>query len=387
MKFPILDYIRALAVILVTYYHVITFGPHCTSFLGPIANFFNVLAPDQQLRLVAARFVNLGEIGVALFFLVSGFLIMKSRIGKTGRVFIIRRFQRIYPIAIMGVLLSFFSLLLINHFYFDTSLSLNRADWIAIVANSLLVNGLFPLPALDNPVFAASVIMPTYWFLTVIVKYYLLMCLINSLSRKRLLIMALFLMLFTLSYFSFRDQSLLKGSPLLSHLAGDCAFSAHHILYILVGCALYITYSQYISDKENKVRISHNLVLNIASSALICIFFVISYHALRQIPHFPLPQDMLKNYFLVLIIFIFCIVINQYIKKVFKFVKVISDTSFSTYVLHYAFAACFLSVLIHYEFFRGNLFLLYCSVFFLTGVSGWLLYKFIEKPIGSMKIC
>ena len=387
MKFPVLDYIRALAVILVTYYHVITFGPHCTSFLGPIANFFNVLSPDQQLRLVAARFVNLGEIGVALFFLVSGFLIMKSRVGKTWRFFIIRRFQRIYPIAIMGVLLSFFSLLLINHFYFDTSLSLNRADWIAIVANSLLVNGLFPLPALDNPVFAASVIMPTYWFLTVIVKYYLLMCLINSLSRQRLLIMALFLMLFILSYFSFRDQSLLKGSSLLSHLAGDFAFSAHHILYILVGCALYITYSQYISDKENKLRISHNLVLNIVSSALICIFFVISYHALRQIPHFPLPQDMLKNYFLVLIIFIFCIVINQYIKKVFKFVKVISDTSFSTYVLHYAFAACFLSVLIHYEFFRGNLFLLYCSVFFLTGVSGWLLYKFIEKPIGSMKVC
>ena len=123
MKFPVLDYIRAIAVILVTYYHVITYGPHASSFLGPIADFFDVLSFNEIVSLVLGNVLNLGEIGVSLFFLVSGFLIMKSRVGKTVGSFIIRRLIRIYPIAIAGVIFSFLFIVLINHYYCETPLT------------------------------------------------------------------------------------------------------------------------------------------------------------------------------------------------------------------------------------------------------------------------
>ena len=71
MKFPVLDYIRAIAVILVTYYHVITYGPHASSFLGPIADFFDVLSFNEIVSLVLGNVLNLG--GDRCFPLFSGF--------------------------------------------------------------------------------------------------------------------------------------------------------------------------------------------------------------------------------------------------------------------------------------------------------------------------
>lgn len=77
MKFPILDYIRALAVVMVTYYHVITYGPHARPFLGPIADFFDVLSFNEINSLVLGNVLNMGEIGVSLFFLFQVFLLRK----------------------------------------------------------------------------------------------------------------------------------------------------------------------------------------------------------------------------------------------------------------------------------------------------------------------
>lgn len=69
---------------------------------------------------------------------------------------------------------------------------------------------------------------------------------------------------------------------------------------------------------------------------------------------------MLKNYFLSLLIFVVCVVCNRHVTKVCGVVRLVSNTSFSVYVLHYAFGACILVVLLNIDFLRNYLFWL-CS--------------------------
>lgn len=386
MKFPVLDYIRAIAVILVTYYHVITYGPHASSFLGPIADFFDVLSFNEIVSLVLGNVLNLGEIGVSLFFLVSGFLIMKSRVGKTVGSFIIRRLIRIYPIAIAGVIFSFLFIVLINHYYCETPLTVNLEDLVAILTNSLLINGLIPTK-MDSPIFGSSTIMPTYWFLAVIVKYYLVMCFVSTLNKERILTIALLLMLVSSSYYLFRTSNFYNFSPICSRIISDIAFSSHHIIFILIGSSIYINYRTRLGNSDNeKIQSIKTSFSDCIYPILIVFAFITSFYTLKKIPDFPLPADMLKNYFLSLLIFVVCVVCNRHVTKVCGVVRLVSNTSFCVYVLHYAFGACILVVLLNIDFLRNYLFLIYLITFTLIGLCGYFLYKFIEQPAGSIKV-
>lgn len=386
MKFPILDYIRALAVVMVTYYHVITYGPHARPFLGPIADFFDVLSFNEINSLVLGNVLNMGEIGVSFFFLVSGFLITKSRVGKTAGSFIVRRLIRIYPIAIAGVIFSFLFLVLINHYYFGIPFTVNREDLEAVLTNSLLINSLIPTK-MDSQIFGSSTIMPTYWFLAVIVKYYLIMCFVSTLNKERILTLGLILALISSSYYLFRTTNFYIFFPIWSRIISDIVFSGHHIIFILIGSAIYINYCTYLDNyKHEKIQSIKTSISDCIYPLLILTAFITSFYTLRKIPDFPLPADMLRNYIVSLLIFIICVVCNQYVTKVWGVVRVVSNTSFSVYVLHYAFGAGILAVLLNIDFFKNFLFLTYVIAFILIGVCGYFLYKFIEQPAGSIKV-
>lgn len=386
MKFQILDYLRALGVILVTYGHVMVYGTSNRPFLGPLADSTALVPPEFVYKAVFASFCNIGEIGVSVFFLVSGFLIMKSRLGKPVGVFLVRRLQRIYPIAVVGIILSYLALMITNHYVTGTPLFplFNREDVIALLTNSLLVNGMFP-SSMDNPVFQTSIIVPTYWFLAVIVKYYILMCFIRNDRQESVLMLALILLVFSLSYTTFNNSDFLMGHPKFAQVCSDLAFSGHHIIYILVGCSIYLCYQEISSKRDSALNIKR-IVRYCFTLLVLAGMFVLSFYSLKKIPNFPLPGDMLKNYFMSFCLFLFCLLISHYVKKVPRFIQLISDTSFSVYVLHYSIAACFLVALLRLDLFRENLLLLYATVFSLTWVSGWLLYKLVEEPVGRLKI-
>lgn len=386
MKFYFLDYLRALGVVLVTYGHIIVFGPESSWFLGPIANHFELLSSQTKFTLVLGKYVNIGEIGVALFFLASGFLIMKSRVGKPVSSFIIRRLQRIYPIAIVGVLISYFALMLTNYLLGQTSfspLSLNRNDIYALLTNSLLINGFFPTP-MENPVFKTSIIVPTFWFLAVIVKYYLLMCFINKLEQSKIVILAFVLLSVSLLFVVFRSSLGLSYLPIFS----DLAFSAHHIIYVLIGCSLYITYEEarQIPLSESPGRLNRSFLINNLCALTIGLLFTTSFYALKRVPDFPLPADMIKNYLIAFIIFIACLSGNKLIPEAPKPLRIVSNTSFSVYALHYSLGGCFLALLMSISFLKAQVFILYALVFLLVGLAGFLLYRYVEEPIGRLKI-
>lgn len=311
---------------------------------------------------------------------------MKSRVGKTAGSFIVRRLIRIYPIAIAGVIFSFLFLVLINHYYFGIPFTVNREDLEAVLTNSLLINSLIPTK-MDSQIFGSSTIMPTYWFLAVIVKYYLIMCFVSTLNKERILTLGLILALISSSYYLFRTTNFYIFFPIWSRIISDIVFSGHHIIFILIGSAIYINYRTYLDNyKHEKIQSIKTSISDCIYPLLILTAFITSFYTLRKIPDFPLPADMLRNYIVSLLIFIICVVCNRYVTKVWGVVRVVSNTSFSVYVLHYAFGAGILAVLLNIDFFKNFLFLTYVIAFILIGVCGYFLYKFIEQPAGSIKV-
>lgn len=99
------------------------------------------LAYPSVAHAVSGRVVQVGQAGVMLFFLCSGFIIPTSleRLGNVRR-FWVRRFFRLYPLYWLSLVLA---LLLMLVGLYPEGRSLSPAQWLA---NVTMVQGLFGLP-------------------------------------------------------------------------------------------------------------------------------------------------------------------------------------------------------------------------------------------------
>ncbi len=117
--------LRGLAAIMVVCSHffgVFWYRPEVISyFLGTPA----AATPNHVLHLVSeyivkASPIDLGPMGVAIFFLISGMVIPFSFVNSTRLGFFANRFMRIYPTYICGFAIAILNIYLIN-LYFGTS--------------------------------------------------------------------------------------------------------------------------------------------------------------------------------------------------------------------------------------------------------------------------
>lgn len=367
------DFLRALAVLLVVYGHVIGYATDGIPFLGPLASYITPLTYEQRVKLLFVPYVNVGEIAVAIFFLLSGFLITKSREGKNTYQFLVKRCMRIFPIAIVGTVMVFFLLNCVNAYYFGTRFTLNTSDILFLVTNSLLINDLIPCQSSGN-LFQSTVLMPHFWFLGVIVKYYILMAILRKYGQKVLMVCGLVLLLASCIYIIF------KGESLVSHYLAVLAFSSHHILFILIGSSLYYLMGDYVF--KLKPLSSFNQIGYVSS---LIALFILSFYVLRKDIAFPIPADMLKNYFIALLIFFFVLLLSPKVTVSPYIVKLLSKTSFSTYVLHYSLGAVLVYLLLKVDVFTRNLMLTYLVTFIVVFLFGFLLYHFVEQPFAKMQ--
>lgn len=100
-RFVFLDAIRAVAVCLVMYSHVVGIFLHEHHEDSAVAGLMQGFATDK-LNLA----VNMGNFGVVLFFLVSGFIVTHTGFAERPRQYAIKRFLRIYPMLVVSVLLA-----------------------------------------------------------------------------------------------------------------------------------------------------------------------------------------------------------------------------------------------------------------------------------------
>ena len=370
---PVFDFLRALAMLFVVYFHTITYHQGAVPFLGPIANSISPLSYDQARLFSLLPFFNLGEIGVALFFLISGFLILKSRESKTAVIFLEKRLIRIFPITVVGTIVVYLAIILVNQYAGGVSCGFNKSDLPLIITNALLINDLIPYQS-SGSLFQTSIIMPHFWFLAVIVKYYILMAIIQRYGQKLLLFYGLILLLMSCLYIVF------KGS-FISHYLAVLAFSSHHILYILIGSSLYYLVGEHVLKST-----AFHCSKQIGYVLLLIAMFILSFYVLREDKTFPIPSDMMKNYFLSLFIFIFALLLSPKIKLCPKIIKFFADISFSAYVLHYSLGAVLIYLLLRIGMLNDHVFIMYLVVFALIFLFSFILYHFIEQPFAKIQI-
>lgn len=117
---------------------------------------------------VLGRFGKYGYLGVSLFFLISGFVILMSIQNKTLSEFIKSRFLRLYP--------TYWLCLLITYFLTQTSGNdLFSVSRLQLIANATMFNGFVKIPYVDS----------VYWSLLVEMKFYIIMALF-ILARKNI---------------------------------------------------------------------------------------------------------------------------------------------------------------------------------------------------------
>jgi peptidoglycan/LPS O-acetylase OafA/YrhL len=159
---PQVDGIRCLAILIVVLWHGSLRAARYAHELG------NGGIPVQDLNYLFLH----GEVGVDLFFVISGLVIAKSFIAKPDRwnlgSFYIRRFTRIYPPYLLSLVACYFVLAVIGHLPADTN-SFALSDFSltgSLAASALYMHSIwFDLPSRLNP---------PMWSLEIEVQFYAL---------------------------------------------------------------------------------------------------------------------------------------------------------------------------------------------------------------------
>lgn len=100
-RFVFLDVLRAVAVCVVVYSHLVGIFLHQHHDTSTLASAFQgFVAHPLGLAL------QLGNFGVVLFFLVSGFVVTHTGFAESPRQYAVKRFLRIYPMLVASVLLA-----------------------------------------------------------------------------------------------------------------------------------------------------------------------------------------------------------------------------------------------------------------------------------------
>jgi peptidoglycan/LPS O-acetylase OafA/YrhL len=152
---PELDLFRFIAASAVLLFHY-TYRPEIHGVPSP-----TVFGSVQQIS-------RYGYLGVPLFFLISGFVIVWSAQGRTAGQFALARFRRLYPMFWVGVAMTLAVLLLTGR----------RPELLhprVIAANLTMLPGRFGEPAIDG----------VYWTLAIELKLYLGIAILIALRQMR----------------------------------------------------------------------------------------------------------------------------------------------------------------------------------------------------------
>ena len=245
------------------------------------------------------RYLNLGCLGVSLFFLISGFVIPFSLDKYPPIKFLINRFFRIYPTYWIGlgiglVCLYINSLLYTSNFNFDLGYLMKQA---------FLVRDLFWIPSIDG----------VSWTLEIELKFYLIMLITYKMFKR--------------TYYSILFSVLLLGFSVLcmqilnieNNLKSLICLDVPFFVFMFIGSVFNLIYKQKIDIKISIINImlffsSFVYLLNYALDKNLWFIHVI-------------------NYAFSLFVFTICLVFSKNIKNS-KLLNFLANISFPLYAVH-----------------------------------------------------
>jgi peptidoglycan/LPS O-acetylase OafA/YrhL len=246
-----LNTLRGIAALLVVFAHYfwVFFGPNLAGALRVPAPSF---AAPAWLPWLFQHPVKFGHFGVALFFLISGFVIPMSLSRQSGLAFLVARVLRIWPTYAVAFSLSLTALGIL-YWWLGMRWPFTALD--ALVGYFIILRDLVGGPNLDGIV----------WTLEVEAKFYVLCALTAPLFRRRSRLVFLLpaaLAVVNVAIVSNGDRI---AGTVFSEAARAAVISIPYLVYMFIGTAFYYLHAKRLSPNEAIFIIAAFYLLQIVS--------------------------------------------------------------------------------------------------------------------------
>lgn len=332
-----IDLFRFIAAVLVVFYHYTFRGFNSTIKLSPIA--FNTLE----------GFTKYGYLGVDLFFIISGFVIIMSIENSSTLHFIKSRIVRLYPAYWVCLLLtSLVTIIFVN----NNAISIKQ-----FLFNFTMLNGYFNIPHIDG----------VYWSLLVEIKFYFLIAIMLSFTFLRKNFNALILLWLIITIINVLPA--ISSSKLFYYLNNYLILE--YSSYFIAGYYFYVVYTRKINLKIGFIFLS------------IC-FFLSVINALERISR--LNHYYSSNFNAITIISILTVFYLAFSLLVVRKLNFLNKRLFLTlglityplYLIHQNIGYFLLN-----QFSSLNKYLILISLIFLMLFLSYFINQFFEKKIGN----
>lgn len=256
-RFHDIDLLRFLAALSVVFFHY--------TFRGYAADGMSILSFQE-----VSSVTKYGYLGVNIFFMISGFVILMSTYSGSIRKFVISRFTRLYPTFWVAVLLTSLVSYIIGTEKFQVNFS-------QILLNLTMIPKVFGVESVDG----------VYWTLLIELKFYILVTLIMLFRfMKHIKIIALLWVLWSLFYyftsFPYRLHDFLFPQYSSYFIAGAMFFLIRHegISYqkTIIVLLAYISSVLYALQKlERQIEHFHTDFSSGIVIGLLTLFYLIMY--------------------------------------------------------------------------------------------------------------
>ncbi|MDP1978451.1 acyltransferase [Undibacterium sp.] len=313
---------------------------------SPIHSGVNPLAYD--IVSVNPNF-GLGPFGVAIFFLISGFVIPLSLEKNSSLKFLIMRFFRIFPTYWISLAIGLLFVYCSSQFW-GVPLFWNTK---ILATNIFLVNDFFLLPSVDL----------VNWTLAVELKFYLVAaCLSTSIRSGKVLPVFIFsTAILMLNWFLNRSHDTSDISAFLSILK-MLASGFVYVQFMLIGLFYYYSYQQ---------RISNNKLIFYVLIQLMIFSWTWSLSSMKN--QFPVVPMI---YFYGLALFSFAYIFRHKFRKN-RLLDLTADISFPLYLVHSLVGYVMIKILMS---FACSFYLSVSLTILVVAALAYAIHIFIEKP-------
>lgn len=354
------QYLRGIAALLVVVDHLVVLYWLSPGFAASIANVppvdkFTFDLPHLAVfHELAGHNVTVGSCAVAMFLLISGFVIPMSLERYRPGQFLVARVFRLYPVWLVaiGVVATVFA---ISAATSAASFPHGPRAWLE---NLSLMREWFWTPAIN----------PVSWTLEVELKFYVICAVlvaVASLTRARtVLITGGVLFLLALSYTDM-SEALAAGAPSMQFLAFIVSFNAQFLIFMFMGVCFY----NYFRGTWRRATFLGSLAL------LLSMWFV----AMREGP-LALSADLMTTSYLVgFVIFAGFFILRRRLRfsRTFNF---LADISFPLYALHQVVGYSLLVVLYRLH---PLPYLNLVEMLVIVVLLSWAVHKLIEDPLNT----
>ncbi len=293
--------------------------------------------------------------GVALFFLISGWVVPPMLSRYSRKQFLINRFFRIFPMLVVAVIVA-------------AAIQYQFGDRL-----SLTIGNVLSTMTLTNQFTVHPLTLGVVWTLMIEFKFYLLITILGRLNCVKILwAVASMFMLLALQIGLVKSE-IYSTSPEAMKVANSIIHDFCFMIFMLCGSAFWIIINQ-----------SKASITSVGTFLLILLSYNIYRYICINELGIHLYQDInLSTQFIVSLLFGLCLLIQKYFpyeNPITRVVCALSNVTYSLYLLHVSLGFFLLSRLRHVI---ENQYLLLVAVTIVVTLISAGTYRFIEVP-GNM---